>query len=64
MLAAVREDYGEPETVALRDVDRPTVGEQEVLIEVRAAGIDPGVWHLVTGLQYVLRLPEFGLRNP
>jgi NADPH:quinone reductase-like Zn-dependent oxidoreductase len=49
MLAAVLEVYGEPEAVALRDVDRPTVGDQEVLVEVRAAGIDPGVWHLVTG---------------
>ena len=43
MLAAVRENYAEPETVALRDVDRPTVGDQEVLVEVRAAGLDPGL---------------------
>jgi NADPH:quinone reductase-like Zn-dependent oxidoreductase len=45
MLAAVREDYGEPETVALRDVARPTVGDQEVLVElgrqesIRGSGI-------------------------
>jgi NADPH:quinone reductase-like Zn-dependent oxidoreductase len=34
LLTAVREVYGEPETVALRDVDRPTVGDHEVLVEV------------------------------
>ena len=64
MLAAVREVYGEPETVALRDVDRPTVGDQEVLVEVMAAGLDPGVWHLVTGLPYLVRLTGYGLRKP
>jgi NADPH:quinone reductase-like Zn-dependent oxidoreductase len=64
MLAAVRENYGEPKTVALRDVDRPTVGDQEVLVEVRAAGLDPGVWHIVTGLPYLVRLAGYGLRKP
>jgi NADPH:quinone reductase-like Zn-dependent oxidoreductase len=64
MLAAVRENYAGPETVALRDVDRPTVGDEEVLVEVRAAGLDPGVWHVVTGLPYFVRLTGYGLRKP
>jgi NADPH:quinone reductase-like Zn-dependent oxidoreductase len=63
MLAAVREDYGEPEAVALRESTGQRWG-REVLVEVRVAGIDPGVWHLVTGLPYLLRLMGFGLWKP
>ncbi|WP_375373460.1 NAD(P)-dependent alcohol dehydrogenase [Micromonospora sp. ATA51] len=34
-----------------------------MLVKVRAAGVDPGVWHLMTGLPYAVRL-GFGLRRP
>jgi NADPH:quinone reductase-like Zn-dependent oxidoreductase len=64
MLAAIREGYAGPEAVALRDVERPAVGDEDVLVEVRAAGLDPGVWHLATGLPYVVRLAGYGIRKP
>jgi NADPH:quinone reductase-like Zn-dependent oxidoreductase len=35
-----------------------------VLVRVRAAGLDPGVWHLMTGLPYLVRVMGFGLRTP
>ncbi|WP_245983602.1 NAD(P)-dependent alcohol dehydrogenase [Lentzea flaviverrucosa] len=39
-------------------------GQGEVLLEVRAAGVDMGVWHLLTGKPYLLRFLGFGLRGP
>jgi NADPH:quinone reductase-like Zn-dependent oxidoreductase len=48
----------------LREVDRPVLGDDEVLVKVRAAGVDPGVWHLMTGRPYLVRVMGFGLRAP
>ena len=46
------------------DVDRPAVGDDEVLLRVHAAGVDRGAWHLMTGLPYPVRLAGYGLRAP
>ena len=40
------------------------VGDDDVLVRVRAAGVDQGVWHLMAGLPYLIRLAGFGLRAP
>jgi NADPH:quinone reductase-like Zn-dependent oxidoreductase len=64
MTAIVQDTYGSADVLALRDVDRPVVGDDEVLLRVRAAGVDPGVWHLMTGLPYLVRIMGFGLRKP
>lgn len=64
MKAFVQDTYGPLDVLRLDDIDRPVVGDDEVLIRVHAAGIDPGVWHLMTGLPYLLRLTGFGLRAP
>ena len=48
----------------LADIDTPTIADDEVLIRVCAAGVDPGVWHLMTGLPYLIRLFGFGLTRP
>ena len=45
------------------DIEKPTICDDEVLIRVRAAGVDRGVWHLMTGLPYLGRL-ALGLRKP
>jgi NADPH:quinone reductase-like Zn-dependent oxidoreductase len=45
------------------DIEKPEVGDDEVLVRVRAAGVDRGVWHFMTGLAYPMRL-IYGLRNP
>ncbi|GGL00343.1 NADPH:quinone reductase [Sphaerisporangium melleum] len=63
MKAIVQDVYGPADVLELRDVDRPAIGEEEVLVEVRAAGVDPGVWVLMTGTPYLAR-PMFGLRRP
>ncbi len=43
---------------------RPAIAADEVLIEVHAAGVDRGTWHLMTGLPYLVRLAGFGLVRP
>ncbi|WP_256863142.1 hypothetical protein [Microbispora sp. GKU 823] len=64
MKAIVQDAYGPADVLRLRDVDRPTIGDEEVLVEVRAAAVDPGVWVLMTGRPYLMRLAGFGLRRP
>ncbi|MFI6780627.1 NAD(P)-dependent alcohol dehydrogenase [Micromonospora sp. NPDC050276] len=64
MKAIVQDVYGPADVLALRDIDRPSVGDDEVLVRVRAAGVDPGVWHLMTGRPYLVRAFGFGLRRP
>jgi NADPH:quinone reductase-like Zn-dependent oxidoreductase len=63
MKAMVRDHYGSPDVLELRDIDRPTPGPDEVLLRVRAAGVDQGVWHMLSGLPYLGRL-VFGVRRP
>jgi NADPH:quinone reductase-like Zn-dependent oxidoreductase len=64
MKAIVQDVYGPPDVLQLRDIDKPVAGDDDVLIRVRAAGVDPSVWHLMTGLPYPIRLMGFGLRRP
>ncbi|WP_327327789.1 NAD(P)-dependent alcohol dehydrogenase [Streptomyces sp. NBC_01210] len=64
MKAIVRETYRSPDGLELKEIDKPVVGDDDVLVRVHAAGVDQGVWHLVTGLPYLLRIVGFGLRRP
>ncbi len=64
MKAIVREAYGPPERLRLGTVDQPVPGNDDVLVRVVAAGVDQGVWHLVTGLPAIVRLAGFGVRKP
>ena len=62
MKAIVQDRYGSPDVLELREIDRPAVGDRDVLVRVHAAGVDPGVWHLMTGLPYLIRM--MGLHKP
>ncbi|MCU0252564.1 MAG: NAD(P)-dependent alcohol dehydrogenase [Vicinamibacterales bacterium] len=64
MKAIVHETYGPPDVLELRDIAKPLVGDDDVLIRVHAAGLDPSVWHLMTGLPYLVRVMGYGLRKP
>ncbi len=64
MKAIVQDRYGPVEVLELRDIDQPRIGDDEVLVQVVAAGVDPGVWHLMTGLPYLVRVIGYGLRRP
>jgi len=62
--AIVQDTYGSAEVLAFEDIDRPEVADGEVLVRVHAAGVDRGVWHLMTGLPYPVRLAGYGFRAP
>ena len=65
MQAIVQDAYGEADDVLrLEQVERPAIGDSEVLLRVQAAGVDRGVWHLMTGLPYPVRLAGYGVRVP
>ncbi len=64
MKAIVQTKYGSPADLRLREVAEPTVGENEVLVRVRAASIHPDVWHVVAGWPYIVRLMGSGLFKP
>jgi len=65
MKAIVQDDYGEADDVLrLERIDKPEIGADEVLVRVHAAGVDRGVWHLMTGLPYPIRIAGYGLRAP
>ena len=64
MKAVVRDAYGSVDVLRLEEVAKPVAGEGEVLVRVLAAGVDQGVWHLMVGMPYVMRVAGFGLRAP
>ena len=64
MKAIVQDTYGSPDVLQLREIDKPVVGEDEVLVRVQAAGVDQGVWHSVAGLPYLFRIAGIGVRAP
>jgi NADPH:quinone reductase-like Zn-dependent oxidoreductase len=64
MKAMVRNKYGPPDVLELRDIRKPAIGDAEVLVGVHAAGLDRGAWHVMSGLPYPIRLAGFGFRAP
>jgi NADPH:quinone reductase-like Zn-dependent oxidoreductase len=63
MQAIVRDKYGSADVMRLAQVNTPEVSANEVLLQVHAAGLERGAWHLMTGKPYLLRL-GVGLRRP
>jgi NADPH:quinone reductase-like Zn-dependent oxidoreductase len=55
--------YGSADVLKLEDVEKPTPRDDEVLVRVRAASVNPLDWHYMRGTPYILRL-EAGLRKP
>jgi NADPH:quinone reductase-like Zn-dependent oxidoreductase len=64
MKAIVRDTYGSPDVLELRDIDIPEFADDEALVRVHAAGVGRDVWHVLTGLPYPIRLAGYGLRAP
>jgi len=63
MRAIAQDSYGNAEVLHTAQLPRPKPGADEVLLEVRAAGLDRGTWHLMAGLPYLMR-PFTGFRGP
>ena len=64
MKAIVQDRYGSTDVLELREIDRPSAGDDEVLVRVRAASVHADVWHAMKGVPYVLRAMGSGLRAP
>jgi NADPH:quinone reductase-like Zn-dependent oxidoreductase len=64
MKAIVQDQYGSADVLKLRDVIKPVVGVDDVLVRVHAAGVHVGDWHLMTGQPYLMRVIGFGFRGP
>jgi NADPH:quinone reductase-like Zn-dependent oxidoreductase len=62
--AIVQDKFGPADGLELRDIETPEIGAAEVLVRVHAAGVDRGVWHVMTGLPYPIRLAGYGFRAP
>ncbi|MEK6373886.1 MAG: NAD(P)-dependent alcohol dehydrogenase [Acidobacteriota bacterium] len=63
MRAVVYSSYGSPDVLQIRDVEKPVPNDDEVLLEVRAASVNPLDWHFMRGTPYLARI-AMGLRKP
>jgi NADPH:quinone reductase-like Zn-dependent oxidoreductase len=63
MRAIVRDTYGSPDVLELQEIDKPNVTDDEVLVRVRAASVNPLDWHSLTGTPYIVHIQD-GLRTP
>jgi NADPH:quinone reductase-like Zn-dependent oxidoreductase len=63
MKAIVQDKYGSPDVLELKDVGKPAAKDDEALVRVHAAAVNPADWHVMRGLPYIARL-AFGLREP
>lgn len=63
MQAIVRREYGPPGELAVEEVAMPPVEEDEVLVRVHAASVNPVDWHSMLGKPYLVRMQD-GLRRP
>ncbi len=64
MKAILQDKYGSPDVLGLEDIDKPEVGDGDVLVVVLAASAHIGDWHFMTGLPYLFRIAGSGLRAP
>jgi NADPH:quinone reductase-like Zn-dependent oxidoreductase len=57
-------DYGSPDVLRLEEIEKPVPADDQVLVRVRAASVNPLDWHYMEGTPYIVRLLEFGLLKP
>jgi NADPH:quinone reductase-like Zn-dependent oxidoreductase len=62
--AIVGTKYGSPDGLELKEIDKPELLDDRILIRVRAASVNPYDWHLMRGLPYLVRVGGGGLRRP
>ena len=62
MRAILHQRYGRPDVLELRDVDKPTIGDEQVLVRVHASSVNPVEWYGVSG-PYFARIGN-GMRRP
>ena len=63
MQAIVRRDYGPPDVLRFEEIEKPAPADDEVLIKVRAASVNPLDWHFLEGTPYPIRIMT-GMSKP
>ena len=63
MKAMIYHDYGSPDVLELQEIEKPVVKDDEVLVKVHAASVNPHDWHFLTGTPFMVRLMA-GLLKP
>jgi NADPH:quinone reductase-like Zn-dependent oxidoreductase len=64
MKAIVFHEYGSPDVLRLEEIDKPVPGDDEVLVRVRAASVNPFDWHMMRGTPRIMRLGDSGFFRP
>jgi NADPH:quinone reductase-like Zn-dependent oxidoreductase len=64
MKAIVQTEYGSPDVLSLKEVDKPLVPANGVLVRVRAASVNAGDWHLMRGDPFLSRVMFGGILKP
>jgi NADPH:quinone reductase-like Zn-dependent oxidoreductase len=64
MQAIVQDVYGSADRLRLSEIEKPVIAANEVLVQVRAAGVDRGTCHLMRGEPYLMRILGLGFRGP
>ena len=64
MKAIAQNEYGTTDVLTVTELPEPEAGPDDVVVRIRAAAVDPGVWHLMEGTPYLVRLMGFGVRRP
>src|SRR5437016_4582943 len=64
MTAVVQDTYGSSTVLHLDEVEKPQIGDDDVLLRVHAASLNIGDWHYMAGLPLVFRISGVGLRAP
>ncbi|APD49403.1 NAD(P)-dependent alcohol dehydrogenase [Synechococcus sp. CS-602] len=65
MRAITQDVYGSADVLSLQTVEKPAIGDKDLLIRVRATSVHAGDWHLMRGKPFlVIRLFFGGLRRP
>lgn len=63
MKAMTQDRYGRPDVLRFEDIDQPEIGDDQILVRVRAAAVNPYDWHMMTGKPWLVRTQN-GLRRP
>src|SRR2546430_327525 len=63
MKAIAYHNYGSPDVLKYGEIEKPAAGDNEVLVKVHAASVNPLDWHFMRGTPYVMRIGS-GLRQP
>src|SRR5436309_14609212 len=61
MKAIIYHNYGSPDVLRLEEIEKPVPNDNQVLIKVRAASVNPLDWHVIEGAPYIVRLLGVGL---